>query len=110
MDHSRIAVRFLKKERFLFQRLDLDAQGHLRRLLHAAGYVPEMWRHLWFGDHKRTFIEWVQRRGLRLITAALMSLPIFVLYFGLKYWDLSLLHYRRRVRERCCTYFALPAV
>ncbi len=99
----------LKKERFLFQRLDLMHKAiFVASFMLLAMFLVDIAAQLWFNDGRRTFGEWLQRRGLRwAINAVLMSLPIFVLYFGLKYWDsLSLLHYRRRVRERCRTYFA----
>ncbi|MFV0294890.1 MAG: hypothetical protein ACK5JT_02080 [Hyphomicrobiaceae bacterium] len=98
----------LKKERFLFQRLDL-----IRKVVFVASFMLlaifliDVAAQLWFASERANTLAWLQRRGLKwMVTAALMSLPIVIFYFGLKFWDArSLLHYRRGVRRRALSYF-----
>ena len=95
----------LKKERLLFQRLDL-----MRKVVFVASLMlVVMWlvymlaealsgERMLFGSVFPTVL---------LVVGTMMSVPIVFFYFALRYWDgQTLLHYRRAVRQRASTSFA----
>jgi hypothetical protein len=97
----------LQKERMLFQRLDL-----LRKVIFVASLMLFL---MWLvyilaelfasPDHRMLFGSVFP--GVLVVTATMMSLPIVVLYFVLRYWNSrTLLHYRRSVRNRAADSFA----
>ena len=95
----------LQKERLLFQRLDLMRKvvfvASLMLLLMFLVYiVTETWAggRMLFGS---------RQPGILVTTAVMMSLPVVFFYFVLRAWDArTLLHYRRRVRNRAAEFFA----
>jgi hypothetical protein len=95
----------MRKERLLFQRLDLMRKvifvASLMLLLMLLVYIATetlSGGRMLFGS---TFPV------VLLITAVMMSLPVVVFYLVLRFWDgRTLLHYRRRVRMRAAETFA----
>ena len=95
----------LQKERLLFQRLDL-----LRKVIFVASFMLVF---MWL-----VYILAEALSGERLlfgsvfpavlvVTGAMMSLPIVVFYFVLRYWNSrTLKHYRQAVRSRASDSFA----
>ena len=95
----------LKKERLLFQRLDL-----LRKVVFVASMMLVL---MWLVYILAETISGERMLfgsvfpGVIVVTGAMMSLPIVVLYFILRVWNSrSLLHYRRSVRRRAAESFA----
>jgi len=95
----------MKKERLLFQRLDLMRKvvfvASLMLLLMFLVYiVTESWAggRMLFG---------ARHSGILVVTAVMMSLPIVFFYLALRFWDgRTLFHYRRKIRERTSDTFA----
>ncbi|MEZ5816143.1 MAG: hypothetical protein R3D44_03585 [Hyphomicrobiaceae bacterium] len=94
----------MKKERLLFQRLDL-----MRKVVFVASlmlllmFLVYMATETWAGDR---MLFGATFPAVLVVTAVMMSLPVIFFYLVLKYWDArTLLHYRRRVRQRAAEAF-----
>ena len=98
----------LQKEHSLFSRLDL-----MRKVVFVASlmlllmFLIDVIVQLFAAGNVAEGLDWLRRRGPQWgLTAVLMSLPIFLLYFVLKWFDARTLHhYRRSVKARALEFY-----
>ncbi len=94
----------MKKERLLFQRLDL-----MRKVIFVASLILLLMFLVYIAAETASggrMLFGATFPAVLVITAVMMSLPIIVFYLVLRYLDgRSLLHYRRAVRRRAAENF-----
>jgi hypothetical protein len=95
----------MKREPLLFQRLDLS-----RKVVFVASMMLILMFLVYIGAELlsgRRMLFGAMFPAVLVVTGVMMSLPVIVFYALLKYLDgRSLLHYRKRVRERAESAFA----
>ncbi|MDX2159592.1 MAG: hypothetical protein SFW09_24060 [Hyphomicrobiaceae bacterium] len=95
----------LRKETLLFQRLDL-----IKKVIFVASMMLLAMFFVYLAAEAFTGSERIfggTFPAVLVFTGVMMSLPMLVFYLALKSWDaLSLIHYRRRVKQRAHTEFS----